>query len=169
MPPPPSGLREFTAYLTRSGLKNTRQRERIVSAFFAGGRHISAEELFHQIRTQDPNLGLVTVYRTLKLLRQAGLATERTFGDTYARFDPNPADWAHHHLICTRCGKIQEFQDPILRARGAKVARSQRFTVTEQRLELYGVCRDCARLDRRRAKDGPRSPHARRMVEPQHG
>lgn len=169
MSPSQFGLREFTEYLTRSGLKNTRQRERIVSAFFAGGRHISAEELFHQLRAQDPNLGLVTVYRTLKLLRQAGLATERKFGDTYARFDPNPADWAHHHLICTRCGKIQEFQDPTLRARGAKVARSQAFTVTEQRLELYGVCHDCARLDRPRPKNGSRAAHAVRTGEARHG
>ena len=146
-----AGLRGFTDFLTRAGLKSTRQRERIVRAFFAAGRHISAEELYHQIRAQDPSIGLVTVYRTLKLLRQAGLATERKFGDTYARFDPNPADWTHHHLICTRCGKIREFQDTTLRDLGAKVARGQGFTVTEQRLELYGICRDCARLDGRRA------------------
>jgi Fur family transcriptional regulator, ferric uptake regulator len=149
-----SRVRGFTAFLSRAGLKSTHQRERIVRAFFAAGRHVSAEELYHQIRSQDPNVGLVTVYRTLKLLRQAGLATERKFGDAYARFDPNPADWAHHHLICTRCGKIQEFQDTTLRALGAKVARSQGFTVTEQRLELYGVCRECSRLDRRRSRNG---------------
>ena len=152
-----SGIRGFTDFLTRAGLKSTRQRERIVRAFFAAGRHISAEELYHQIRAQDSSIGLVTVYRTLKLLRQAGLATERKFGDTYARFDPNPADWTHHHLICTRCGKIREFQDRTLRDFGAKIARSQGFTVTEQRLELYGICRDCARLDGRRAAGRPRS------------
>ena len=145
-----SGVRSFTDFLGRAGLKSTRQREAIVRAFFATGRHISAEELYHQIRSHDSGLGLVTVYRTLKLLRQAGLATERTFGEAYARFDPNPADWTHHHLICTRCGKIREFQDASLRHLGAKIARSQGFTVTEQRLELYGICRDCARLDGRR-------------------
>ncbi len=145
-----SGVRSFSDFLSRAGLKSTRQREAIVRAFFAAGRHISAEELYHQIRAHDASLGLVTVYRTLKLLRQAGLATERTFGEAYARFDPNPADWTHHHLICTRCGKIREFQDASLRRLGAKVARSQGFTVTEQRLELYGICRDCARLNGRR-------------------
>ena len=152
------GVRGFSAFLAHAGLKNTRQRERIVRAFFAAGRHVSAEELYHQIRLQDPTLGLVTVYRTLKLLRRAGLATERKFGDAYARFDPNPADWTHHHLICTRCGKIREFEDTTLRALGARVARSEGFTVTEQRLELYGVCRDCARLERR---SGNRSRVAR--------
>ena len=152
-----SGVRSFTDFLSRAGLKSTRQREQIVRAFFAAGRHISAEELYHQIRSRDLTLGLVTVYRTLKLLRRAGLATERKFGETYARFDPNPADWTHHHLICTRCGKIREFQDRTLRDFGARIARSQGFTVTEQRLELYGICRDCARLDGRRATGRPRS------------
>ncbi len=155
-----SGVRGFSDYLARAGLKSTRQRDRIVRAFFAAGRHVSVEELHHQIRPEDPNLGLVTVYRTLKLLRQAGLATERKFGDAYARFDPNPADWTHHHLICTRCGKIQEFEDASLRALGARVARRQGFTVTEQRLELYGVCRECARLERRRPRNGSRPVRA---------
>lgn len=152
-----AGVRSFTDFLGRAGLKSTRQREAIVRAFFAAGRHISAEELYHQIRSRDSSLGLVTVYRTLKLLRQAGLATERKFGEAYARFDPNPADWTHHHLICTRCGKIREFQDATLRDLGAKIARGQGFTVTEQRLELYGICRDCARLDGRRASARPRA------------
>jgi Fur family transcriptional regulator, ferric uptake regulator len=148
MPDRPSDdrLQRFTDFLARSGLKATRQRDQIVRAFFAAGRHISAEELYHQIRGQDPGIGLVTVYRTLKLLRSAGLATQRKFGDDYARFDPNPADWPHHHLICTRCGKIQEFQDPTLHALRRKVARSVGFTVTEHRIELYGFCRACARL-----------------------
>ncbi|MBI2456877.1 MAG: transcriptional repressor, partial [candidate division NC10 bacterium] len=80
-------LQRFADFLARSGLKTTRQRERIVRAFFAAGRHLSAEELYHRIHTQDPGIGLVTVYRTLKLLRQAGLATGRQFGDAYTRFD----------------------------------------------------------------------------------
>lgn len=146
-----SRLRRFADFLARSGLKNTRQRERIVRAFFAAGRHLSAEELYHRIQTQDPGIGLVTVYRTLKLLREAGLATERQFGDAYTRFDPNPTDWPHDHLICTRCGKIQEFEDSTLRSLQEKVARTMGFSVTEHKLELYGLCRDCARLGRGRA------------------
>jgi Fur family transcriptional regulator, ferric uptake regulator len=145
-----SGVRGFAEFLSRAGLKSTRQRDRIVRAFFAAGRHISAEELYHQIRAEDPTVGLVTVYRTLKLLRQAGLATERQFGDSYARFDPTPADHTHHHLICTRCGSIREFENPTLRALGTKAAHSQGFTVTEQRVEIYGICQNCAAAERRR-------------------
>ena len=152
-----SGVQGFADYLARAGLKSTRQRERIVRAFFAAGRHTSAEELYHQIRAQEPCIGLVTVYRTLKLLRQAGLATERAFGDGYARFDPTPAALTHHHLICTRCGMVQEFQDKDLRLLGRKVARSLRFTITEHKLELYGLCRDCGRAERDRPQPNSRT------------
>ena len=144
-------IQRFADFLARSGLKSTRQRDRIVRAFFAAGRHLSAEELYHRIRTEDPGIGLVTVYRTLKLLREAGLATERQFGEAYTRFDPNSADWPHDHLICTRCGKIQEFEDATLQQLRAKMARTLGFTVTEQKVELYGFCRDCARLTKPRA------------------
>jgi len=152
-----SGVRGFMEYLSRAGLKTTRQRERIVRAFFAARRHICAEELYRQIRAQDSAIGLVTVYRTLKLLRQAGLATKRAFGEGYARFDPNPADWMHHHLICTRCGTVQEFQDKDLRVIGRKVARTLGFTVTEQKLELYGLCKDCGRAERGRPTRRPQA------------
>lgn len=150
----------FADFLARAGLKATRQRERIVRAFFAAGRHLSAEELYHHVHAEDPSIGLVTVYRTLKLLRQAGLATGRQFGDTYTRFDPSPADRPHDHLICTRCGKIQEFENATLLHLRDKVARTLGFTVTEHKLELYGFCRDCARLNKHRAPKNGRAHRA---------
>ncbi len=139
-------LQRFTDFLARSGLKTTRQRERIVRAFFAAGRHVTAEELYHRLQVEDRGIGLVTVYRTLNLLREAGLATGRRFGDAYTRFDPNPTDRPHEHLICTRCGKIQEFEDAGLHHVREKVARRLGFTVIEHKLELYGFCRECTRL-----------------------
>ena len=148
MPTPDRAVRGFTDFLGRAGLKTTRQREEIVRAFFAAGRHLSAEELYQRLRDRNPRVGLVTVYRTLKLLRQAGLATERQFGDAYARFDPNTADRAHHHLICTRCGRIQEVEDATLRSLRRRVARTRGFSVTTEKLELYGLCRSCARPTR---------------------
>jgi len=102
-------VQSFSAYLSRPGRKSTRQRERIVRTFLVAGRHISAEELYRQIRAEDPNLGLVTLYRTLKLLGQAGLAAERSFGASFSRFDPNLSA-GDHHLICTDCDAIREFR-----------------------------------------------------------
>jgi len=157
MPPPDLRLQRFTDFLMRSGFKATRQRERIVRAFFTADQHVSAEELHRRLKSERCGVGLVTVYRTLKLLREAGLAAGRQFGDTYTRFDPNAADRPHDHLICTRCGKIQEFEDPGLPSLRRKVARRLGFTVTEHKLELYGICRECARhgqADRTRRAHG---------------
>jgi len=138
-------LRRFADFLARAGLKATRQRAQIVRAFFGAGQHLSAEALYRQIYAQAPDIGLVTVYRTLKLLQEAGLATAHQFGESYARFDPSPADRPHSHLICTRCGKIQEFRDRGLRHLQQKVARGYGFAVGQCKLELYGLCRECAR------------------------
>jgi Fur family transcriptional regulator, ferric uptake regulator len=139
-------LQQFAEFLSRAGLKTTRQRRHIVQAFFDAGRHLTAEQLYQQLQDQDPGIGLVTVYRTLKLLREAGMATGRKFADAYTRFDPTPVDRPHDHLICVRCGRIQEFEEPILYTLRARTARRHGFTVTEHRLDVYGLCRDCARL-----------------------
>lgn len=152
MATPQPRTQDFREYLNRTGLKQTRQRLRIVEAFFAAGQHVSAEELHRRLHPETPRLGLVTVYRTLKLLRQAGLASARSFGDAYARFDPNPAGRGHHHLVCTRCGAVQEFGDGDLRPLERRLARRLGFTVTEHKLEMYGICRDCARAARPRPR-----------------
>ncbi len=138
-------LGRFADHLARSGHKATRQREVIARAFFTGARHVTAEELYRVVRDEMPQVGLVTVYRTLKLLREAGLAEERHFGDAHTRFDPNlterPHD--HHHLICTACGRIEEFEEAAVRALSTRAARARGFTVTRHALELYGTCRAC--------------------------
>ena len=162
MPDSKARLQQFAEFLSRTGLKTTRHRRQIVQAFFAAGRHLTAEQLYQSLQDQDPGIGLVTVYRTLKLLREAGLATGRQFGDAYTRFDPTPVDRPHDHLICVRCGRIQEFQDPSLYTLRARVARRQGFTVTEHRLDVYGLCRDCARLDRPRNGRSPQPARAGR-------
>jgi len=149
-------LRGFAEYLSRSGLRATRQRDQVVRAFFAAGRHIGAEELHRRIRADTPGVGLVTVYRTLKLLRQAGLATERRFQEPYARFDPRPAASPHHHLICLRCGGIREFEDGSVQGLARKVRRAMGFRVTEPKLELYGICRACA--EEAQSPSGRRAP-----------
>ena len=138
-------VQSFSAYLSRTGRKSTRQRQRIVRAFLAAGRHMSAEELYRQVRSQIPSVGLVTVYRTLKLLGEAGLAAERSFGAGYSRFDPNLAEGNHHHLICTVCGAIEEFRDRHADVLGQRAARAAGFTVAESRVELYGTCQACKR------------------------
>lgn len=139
----PQKHHQFQQYLIRSGLKATRQRQLIARAFFATNTHISAEALYRRVSGRDPRIGLVTVYRTLKLLKEAGLAHERQFGEGRALFEHASSERHHDHMICTDCGKITEFENCKIEALQEQVARRFAFTLQYHKLELYGLCRDC--------------------------
>jgi Fur family ferric uptake transcriptional regulator len=112
--------------------------------FFASRRHISVDELTGEVKRINPRIGYATVYRTLRLLRECGLAVERHFDDGEARFEKAGEETRHHdHFICERCGKIVEFTSQGVEALEERVARKLGFVVTRRRLELYGICREC--------------------------
>src|SRR5690606_31059942 len=123
----------------------------------------SAEELLERVRLEDPKISQATVYRTLRLLTECGLAEARNFGDGQTRYEI-ASDEHHDHLICTECGRIEEFEDPEIEALQEKVARAHALEMPYHRLELYRGCRE------RRAKEDERSsattaPVRRRRVE----
>ena len=134
---------KLTAYIAGQGLKSTRQRDRILEIFVAAGRHLSAEELYLLVRKTDGGIGYATVYRTLRLLADAGLAHERRFADGIIRFEYAATEGHHDHLICTRCGRIIEFENEQIEALQEIVAKKNRFLVQSHRLELYGLCELC--------------------------
>jgi len=134
--------RKFHQYLARSGLKATRQRELIARAFFGTPTHISAEALYRRVNGRDRRIGLVTVYRTLKLLKDAGLAHERQFGEGRALFE-HATKRHHDHMICTYCGRITEFENCEIEELQEQVARRFGFTLQDHKLELYGLCQEC--------------------------
>lgn len=133
----------MSEYLSGQGLKSTRQRDDVLNAFVSAGRHLSAEELYLLVKKSNPGIGYATVYRTLKLLAEAGLADERRFEDGFTRYEYNASDGHHDHLICTRCGKIIEFENERIEQLQQDVARKNRFKVQSHKLELYGLCSDC--------------------------
>lgn len=139
----PHKLLQFQQHLIRSGLKATRQRQLIARAFFATHAHISAEALYRRVSGRAPRIGLVTVYRTLKLLKDAGLAYERQFGEGRALFEHASSERHHDHLICTECGKITEFANREIEALQEQIASGFGYAIQYHKLELYGLCRDC--------------------------
>jgi Fur family ferric uptake transcriptional regulator len=132
-------------YLRHEGLKVTQQRESIAQVFLDSSHHLSAEELYRQIQETHPQVGLSTVYRTLKLLVEAGLASRREFGDGITRYEPVTRDEHHDHLICVNCGAIIEFENQKIEELQREVAQQHRFTVLRHKLELYGTCEKCRR------------------------
>jgi Fur family ferric uptake transcriptional regulator len=135
----------FKEHLRQQGLKSTAQRDDIARVFFASNRHISVEELYNEVKHVNSHIGYATVYRTMKLLTECGLAVERHFRDAEARYESQAEGRHHDHLICERCGKIVEFAEDRIEAMQAEVAERLGFRSTGHRMELYGLCSDCQR------------------------
>ena len=126
-------------YLSAHKLNTTQQRELIVDHFLRSRDHISIDELLTRVRKRNKRVGYATVYRTLKLLVDCGLALQRQFGDGQARYEV--AGEHHDHLICTKCGLILEFEDDEIERLQDKIAeRLGGFKVVRHRHELYGLC-----------------------------
>jgi Fur family transcriptional regulator, ferric uptake regulator len=130
-------------FMADHGLKSTRQRTLIVEQFFASEGHLSVEELWDKVRTTDARVSVATVYRTMKLLSESGLAHARNFGDGQTRYEAAVGRHHHDHLICTNCGTIVEFENDRIEAMQDAVARRHGFKVISHKMELYGLCKDC--------------------------
>jgi Fur family transcriptional regulator, ferric uptake regulator len=138
------------AYMEKKGLRSTDQRKLIVETFFHAANHVSIEELLAQVRAKDPRVGYATVYRTLKLLTECGVANERRFGDGLTRYELADDTSHHDHLICLECGDIIEFEEPRIEELQEKIARKYGFDLRSHKHELYGICAKCQNLRRTR-------------------
>lgn len=135
----------LNAYLIQQSLKQTRQRKVVVEEFLKLDRHVDAEDLHNIVRKRDPRVGLATVYRTLNLLKEAGLADQKSFRDGRSVFEVHRPDHHHDHLVCLDCGKIMEFENEEIETLQNQVADKLGFKLTGHRLDLYGHClkRNC--------------------------
>ena len=136
----------FLKHIQKQGLKRTAQRDLILEVFLRTEGHLSGEDLYQLVREKDPTVGQTTVYRTLRLLTDAGLAREVRFGDGRAHYEHNYKHEHHDHMICSECGKIIEFYSPELEAIQDAMAAKYKFKLTEHLLRMIGICADCRRL-----------------------
>lgn len=136
-------LSTLDAYMAKRGLRSTEQRRVIVDTFAGAQSHLTIEELLALVKRRDPRIGYATVYRTLKMLSESGIANELHFGDGFARYELREALSHHDHLICTNCGAIVEFEEPGIEQLQEQVAERHGFVVTSHRHELYGLCPSC--------------------------
>ena len=138
-------LDELRAYISKEGLKYSRQRETIAEVFFAIDGHISVDDLLQKVRESDDRVSQATVYRTMRLLTDCGLADARHFLGEHTLYEPAEGEEGHHdHLICTACGKIIEFVDSRIESLQEEAAKKHGFTVTSHKMELYGTCESCS-------------------------
>src|SRR5438105_3514174 len=144
------------AYMSKKGLRSTDQRRLIVETFFHAQNHVSIEDLLALVRAQDPRVGYATVYRTLKLLTECGVAYERRFGDGLTRYELADDSTHHDHLICVECGDITEFEEPRIEELQEQIASRYGFELRTHKHEMYGVCPKCQA--NKRKKNGSTAP-----------
>lgn len=138
-------LEKLSVHKSRLGLKSSNKRSFIIEYFLKADRHFTVEELYDEIKQKKPGISYSTVYRTLKLLAECGLASECTFGYSVSRYEPIHQSQHHDHLICRKCGKIIEFENDKIEKLQKDVARKYRFHVSTHKLELYGLCSKCCK------------------------
>ena len=130
-------------YISKHNLKITYQRRTVLKVFLESEKHVSAEELYNTISKSEAKIGLATVYRTLTLLMKSGLASEMDFGDGQKRYEHCYMHDHHDHMLCAECGKIIEFNHPLIEKFQDEVAAQNGFTITSHKLDLIGICGDC--------------------------
>jgi Fur family ferric uptake transcriptional regulator len=130
-------------YLAKSQLKQSKQRNFIIEEFLKMNTHVSAEDLYSRLKSTEHNPGLATVYRTLNLLREAGLVDQKQFADGKAVFEVLEPGSHHDHLICVDCHKVIEFSNDEIEALQEEVAARYGFKLTHHSLDLFGHCSEC--------------------------
>jgi Fur family ferric uptake transcriptional regulator len=133
----------FNNHLKRVGLKHTGQRDAILRTFLETHDHLSTEELHHLVQRSDPRIGFTTVYRTLKLLAECGLASEVEFHDGITRYERQYNRRSHHHMVCTECGASVEFFSPEIEKVEKEIGRKHRYLTTRHTFQVYGMCGEC--------------------------
>ncbi len=137
-------IEELKKIVKQKGLKYTEQREIVLSILIHAEDHLSAEEVYNEIKAKhtESNIGIATVYRALSFLEEVDLITSITFGSDGKKYESN-AKSHHDHLICTECGKIVEFLDDEIEKRQERIAKKNKFKITNHSMQLYGICGDC--------------------------
>jgi Fur family ferric uptake transcriptional regulator len=138
--------RIFLEHIEKKGLRKTSQRDVILEVFLKTEEHLTSEDLYWLIQKKDPSIGHTTVYRTLKLLTEAGLAREVRFGDGKTYYEHHHDHEHHDHLICTGCGRIEEFFSAEIESLQDQIAEGLGFRPTHHSLRMWGVCSDCQKV-----------------------
>ncbi|AOY00007.1 ferric iron uptake transcriptional regulator [Jeongeupia sp. USM3] len=125
------------------GLKATGPRLKILNLFETSEqRHLSAEDVYRVLMAEHTDIGLATVYRVLTQFEQAGILERHHFESGKAVFELNQGGH-HDHLVCVKCGKVEEFCDPEIEQRQEAIAKAHGFEIQDHEMYLYGICKDC--------------------------
>lgn len=133
----------YYEYLSFHNIKQSKQREMVLDIFLSYEGHLTTQELYDLVRLKDKEIGVATVYRAMKVICDSGLASEIDVGDGNKRYEHKYNHPHHDHLICTKCGKLIEFNNPKIEQIQMDVCKEMDFQPCEHRLQIYGICKKC--------------------------
>lgn len=134
-------LEDYINHLKEHHVRITNQRVGMLEFLLDGNPHPTADEIYQALKPKYPSMSVATVYNNLKTFIEFGFVTEMTFGDGSSRFDLT--DTPHYHLMCNRCGKIEDFIHPGIQKIVDEVEEKHHFHATSHRFEVYGLCESC--------------------------
>ncbi|MGN0144973.1 MAG: Fur family transcriptional regulator [Clostridium sp.] len=132
--------------LKKKGYKLTPQRRSIVDTIIKNeGKHLTAEEIYDEVKKDCPEIGLATVYRTVLLLEELNVVSRLELNDGCSRYEivHSNETHRHHHLICNICHKVLEVQDDLLEDLEANIEKDYKFKILDHSVKFYGICDEC--------------------------
>lgn len=133
--------------LKEAGLKATLPRVKILEIMEAQeNHHLSAEDIYKMLSEAGDDVGLATVYRVLTQFESAGLVTRHHFEGGTSVFELNQGEH-HDHILCVKCGRVEEFVDEVIEQRQKIIAEQAGFSMTDHCLYIYGICKDCRKKE----------------------
>jgi len=133
---------EDSQQLKNAGLKITLPRLKVLQILEQSGEHLSAEGVYKALLESGDDVGLATVYRVLTQFEAAGLVSRHNFEGGYSVFELSQGEH-HDHLVCVKCGRVEEFIDEIIEQRQKVIAEKAQFKMTDHALNIYGICPQC--------------------------
>jgi Fur family transcriptional regulator, ferric uptake regulator len=154
-------IERFSGFLQNQGQKLTRERTALVREIFGSHYHFDADELLFKMKEKKVKISRATIYRTLDLLVRSGMVRRVHLGEDHYHYERVTRNAHHHdHIVCTTCGSVIEFHDPLLHERLNEICEKHRFEPTAYNLQLLGVCERC-----RRRGEQPDAPDRVKMIQ----
>jgi Fur family ferric uptake transcriptional regulator len=138
-----NAIRVFSGYLNSKGLKLTRERRAVLGELFSHREHLEAEELAHSLRRKKARASRATIYRTLDLLVESGIARKVDLGQDHSHYELALDRPHHEHMICLECGRVIEFSDKTIHRSLDELCKRQGFKRTSHRFQVFGYCQEC--------------------------
>jgi len=132
----------FDQYLQENGIRRSKPREQVFDIFINTEKHLTVLKLYELTKARYPNIGYATVYRAMKIICDAGIADEINFGGL-KHYEHKYGHEHHDHMICTECKELIEVLNPEIEEMQQALAQAYDFTITNHRLQIFGVCGKC--------------------------